>query len=120
MQTPARPTCINDERCRDANRTTLARAFKNDGRRLFTDPFQPRLFKVDGAVRFGLALKRMIEIWPVPVSVADIVMWTSRYHQLAPVFLIVGERRTGVMKEEGEPPLEAAGNLWSGALPRSP
>ena len=84
------------------------------------DAIQPRLVQVDRALRFGLADERVIEVRPVPMRVADLVVRARGDQQLARMVAIVRESFAGTMEQEGEPAFETAGDLRALPLPGAP
>ena len=62
----------------------------------------------------------MIEVGPVPMRVADLVVRACGDHQLSLVLLVVREPFAWAMEEEREAALQSARDIGMGALPRAP
>src|SRR5204863_10182632 len=84
------------------------------------DAIQRGLVEIDRACGLRLADQIEIEVWAIPVRVADLVVRACGDHQLPLVRVVIRERFAGPMKIESEAALQAAGDLWPRALPRAP
>src|SRR5580704_15747141 len=75
---------------------------------------------MDDPFGFRFAGERVVEVRPVPVHVADLVMRAGRDEQLALVLPGVSKGLTGTMEKEREAALEATGHVRARTLPRPP
>ena len=63
------------------------------------DAIEAGRVQVDRAFRLGVADERVIEVRPVPMGVADLVVGAGGDQQLARMIAIVGERFAGMMEQ---------------------
>ena len=96
MEKPARPAGVDDEARRDPESAAVAGALEHDAGVFLADAVHLRLVQVHRAVRLGVADERVIEVRPVPMRVADLVVRARGDEQLARMVAIVGEAFAGV------------------------
>ena len=122
MQESARPAGVDDEARVDARARWPSRAaLEHDAASLPRGRVRARVVvEIDRAVRLGLADERVIEVRPVPMRVADLVVRARGDQQLPRVLAIVGEALAGLVEEEREAAFQAAGDVGTCALPRAP
>ena len=96
MEKPARPAGVDDEPRRDAEPSAVACPLEHDAGVFLPDALHLRRVQVDRAVGLGVAHERVIEVRPVPVRVADVVVRARGDEQLARMIAIVGEAFAGI------------------------
>ena len=69
---------------------------------------------------FGLADEVVVEVGPIPVRVADVIVRARCHQQLPRMLAIVRERLAEAVEVEREPALEAAADIRARSLPRAP
>src|SRR5262245_29203334 len=120
MQETSRPAGIDEEPSVDLEAAIVSDSFNHDFRWLHRDCVELDLVEIDGPLGFRLSHERVIEVRPVPVGIADLVMRAGRDEKLMGVVVPIVECLAKPVEKERETALEADGDVRPGSLPGAP
>jgi hypothetical protein len=108
---------VDDEPCRNPDRTPVTYPFECCPVALTTHGVEKRRVQIDGAFCLGLSHQRMIEVGAIPVRIRNLVVRARRDQQLSSMPVVVFESPIEIMKEEGEPALQTDADVGMRLLP---